>query len=240
MRNFEPPAVSMQAIARSFQCVPDVRPDGRGPLPRAARASACRGWRRSLSRTGAGYGTILKTQQPVVAYYNEMLPVDHPKAVQEIIPRLGDHYGVRSSWQADAIRNALDAQQNGPLYPSPSGWTPRREFAAAQAAAEPRTAAFRPRGRQRSPGVEGLAGGPSRAGSGERFARLRAAVSSGGGRAPGGEVDGCHRSGSAGARRPARGETAAIHASVWGAWVYAFPDIDLYNLPKPARPKEKP
>ncbi len=29
-------------------------------------------------------------------------------------------------------------------------------------------------------------------------------------------------------------------AGVWGAWVYAFPDVDLYNLSRPARPKEKP
>ena len=57
------------------------------------------------------------TNVPVVAYYNEMLPVTHEKAIKEIIPRLAAHYGVKSTWQADRIRRELEARKDGPRYP---------------------------------------------------------------------------------------------------------------------------
>lgn len=136
MRNFEPPAVSMQAIAAAAQglCLAyDLTGDAQylAPLRKVltwldAMPADQRGW--------LWYDP--KTNVPVVAYYNEMLPVTDPKAIREIIPRLDAHYGTKFPWQGDAIRAQLKARESGPVYPDWRGSRPRSQFAQAPVAAD--------------------------------------------------------------------------------------------------------
>lgn len=129
MRNFEPPAVSMQAIhaATWGLCLAyDLTGDGSylQPLRQVLQ------WMDSVPEAQRGWLWYdPKTNVPVVAYYNEMLPVTHPKAIREIIPRLDAHYGTKFPWQADRIRQELRAREQGPVYPDWRGMRPRKEFA---------------------------------------------------------------------------------------------------------------
>ena len=128
MRNFEPPAVSMQAI-RSAQwglCLAyDLTGDDRylTPLRNVLK------WMDTVPEDQRGWLWYdPKTSAPVVAYYNEMLPVTHEKAIKHIIPRLSAHYGVKHRWMADLIRSALDDRKDGPVYPDWRGQRPRAAF----------------------------------------------------------------------------------------------------------------
>jgi len=129
MRNFEPPAVSMQAISAATWglCLAyDLTGDAKylEPLRKVLT------WLDSVPQDQRGWLWYdPKTNVPVVAYYNEMLPVTDPKAIKEIIPRLDAHYGTKFPWQADRIRNELKAREKGPVYPDWRGSRPRVEFA---------------------------------------------------------------------------------------------------------------
>jgi hypothetical protein len=130
MRNFEPPAVSMQAISSATWglCLAyDLTGDAKylEPLRNALQ------WLDSVPEDQRGWLWYdPATNVPVVAYYNEMLPVTHPKAIAEIIPRLDAHYGTKYPWQGDRIRNELKYRENGPVYCDWRGWwRPQSEFA---------------------------------------------------------------------------------------------------------------
>lgn len=129
MRNFEPPAVSMQAIgaaAWGLTLAYDLTGDSKylEPLKRVLT------WLDAMPQDQRGWLWYdPKTNVPVVAYYNEMLPVTDPKAIKEMIPRLDAHYGTKYPWQGDAIRAQLKARENGPVYPDWRGQRPRSQFA---------------------------------------------------------------------------------------------------------------
>jgi hypothetical protein len=131
MRSFEPPAVSMQAIAAATQglCLAyDLSGDDQYLAPLRKILT----WLDQVPADQRGWLWYdPATSGPVVAYYNEMLPVTDPKAIKEIIPRLDAHYGTKFPWQADAIRAALKAREQGPIYPDARGWRPHAEFAQA-------------------------------------------------------------------------------------------------------------
>ncbi len=128
MRNFEPPAVSMQAIGAATWglCLAyDLSGDQRylEPLRHVLEwmetvPAELRGW--------LWYDPA--TSVPVVAYYNEMLPVTDPKAIAEIIPRLDAHYGTKFPWQAERIRSELDRRAKGPIYLDWRGWRSCSDF----------------------------------------------------------------------------------------------------------------
>ncbi|MCE5240770.1 hypothetical protein LLH23_20095 [bacterium] len=141
MRNFEPPAVSMQAInsAATGLCFAyDLTGSGKylEPLRKVLT------WLDAIPQEQRGWLWYdPKTSVPVVAYYNEMLPVTDPKAVREIIPRLDAHYGTKYPWQGDAIRAHLKAREQGPVYPDWRGRRPRSQFGEAPTVAD-RAAAY--------------------------------------------------------------------------------------------------
>ena len=136
MRNFEPPAVSMQAInsARRGLCLAyDLTGDDKylEPLRKVLI------WMDTVAEDQRGWLWYdPKTNVPVVAYYNEMLPVTHEKAIKEIIPRLSAHYGVKFPWQADRIRHELAAREGGPVYHDWRGRRPSSTFSEAPTADE--------------------------------------------------------------------------------------------------------
>lgn len=163
MRNFEPPAVSMQAVwsaARGLLFMYDLTGDDRylDPLRKVLAWMETvpedqQGWlwyaHRDYSaeenfaviRTpdhpeGVKQGVPVRAGEPVVAYYNELLPVAHPKAVDEIIPRLAAHYGVKHTWVEDLIRKAVEERAQGPVFPGRFGSPPRSRFAEAAPSAE--------------------------------------------------------------------------------------------------------
>jgi len=123
MRGFEPPAVSMQAISAASWglCLAyDLSGDDEylEPLRKVLT------WMDTVPEDQRGWLWYdPQTNVPVVAYYNEMLPVTHEKAIKEIIPRLSAHYGVKFGWQADHLRRQLEARTEGPVYPD---WRGRR------------------------------------------------------------------------------------------------------------------
>lgn len=128
MRNFEPPAVSMQAIRAAtwgLGLAYDLTGDRSylDPLRRTLQ------WMDSVPEAQRGWLWYdPKTSTPVVAYHNEMLPVGHPRAIKDIIPRLDAHYGSKQPWAADSIRAMLTLREQGPAYPDWRGGRPRREF----------------------------------------------------------------------------------------------------------------
>ena len=136
MRNFEPPAVSMQAISAATWglCLAyDITGDETylGPLRKVLT------WMDTVPEDQRGWLWYDPTTSvPVVAYHNEMLPVTHKKAVEEIIPRLSAHYGVKFAWQADRIRRELAARKDGPVYPDWRGSRSCSAFAQAPAVEE--------------------------------------------------------------------------------------------------------
>ena len=136
MRNFEPPAVSMQAISSATWglCLAyDLSGDPKylEPLRKVLQ------WMDTVPENLRGWLWYdPATNVPVVAYYNEMLPVTHPKAIAEIIPRLDAHYGTKFPWQAERIREELRRREQGPVYPDWRGWRSRSEFAQPPTAAE--------------------------------------------------------------------------------------------------------
>ncbi len=129
MRDFEPPAVSMQAIhaATWGLCLAyDLTGDDKylEPLRKVLQ------WMDTVPEEQRGWLWYDPEKNvPVVAYYNEMLPVTDPKAIKEIIPRLDAHYGTKFPWQADHIRQQLKLRENGPIYQDRQGPRPRAEFA---------------------------------------------------------------------------------------------------------------
>jgi hypothetical protein len=240
MRNFEPPAVSMQAVNAVIPvlCLMyDLTGDDRYLAP----LRKCLTWLDSVPEKDRGWLWYdPQTQRPVVAYYNEMLPVDHPKAIKEIIPRLADHYGVKFPWQADRIRSALNERKNGPLYPSFSGWKPRAAFATERLTPEFMAERFRSSRRDDALNAlrDWLAGKPvpglvsDSRDFGKQFNPMQAV------RFAAQLMDDIE------AARVALGDLPAekqprFSAGIWGAWVYAFPDDDLYNLPKPTQAAKK-
>ncbi len=136
MRNFEPPAVSMQAIyaAATGLCLAyDLTGDSKYLQPLRQVLT----WLDAMPEDQRGWLWYdPKTNVPVVAYYNEMLPVTDPKAIREIIPRLDAHYGTKFPWQGDAIRAQLKAREGGPIYPDWRGSRPRSQFAQAPTVAD--------------------------------------------------------------------------------------------------------
>ncbi|MBM4091620.1 MAG: hypothetical protein FJ276_19660 [Planctomycetes bacterium] len=156
MRNFEPPAVSMQAaysamrglllmydrtgedkylepIRKALTWMETVPEDARGWLWYAHRDYSAEE-NQAVVRTaehpdGVKQGVPIRAGEPVVAYYNELLPVTHPKAVQEIIPRLAAHYGVKFAWPEAAFRDALAVRKEGPVFSGRFGTQPRARFA---------------------------------------------------------------------------------------------------------------
>ena len=157
MRSFEPPAVSMQAISaatRGLLLMYDITGQDKylEPLRKVLGwmetvPEAAHGWlwyahrdysaeenqavvRSAENPEGTKQGVPIRAGQPVVAYYNELLPVTHEKAIRKIIPRLAAHYGVKFPWQEQAVRQALAARQRGPVFPGRCGTKPRSEFAA--------------------------------------------------------------------------------------------------------------
>ncbi len=240
MRNFEPPAVSMQAVG-SVVPVLSMMYDLSGEDRYLAPLRRCLSWLDSVPEKDRGWLWYdPQSQRPVVAYYNEMLPVDHPKAIQDIIPRLADHYGVKFPWPADSIRQALGVRKNGPLYPSPSGWRPRGAFAAERVAPERVAEAFRHGAREDVlKRLKDWLAGKAVAGLvvdsrdyGRQFNPVAAV------RLAAGVMDGVEAARVALGDLPAEKQPRYSHG-VWGPWVYAFPDVDLYSLPRPVRPKEK-
>ncbi|MBC8868774.1 MAG: hypothetical protein H8E44_05125 [Planctomycetes bacterium] len=156
MRNFEPPAVSMQAVwsaARGLVFMYDLTGDPRylEPLRKVLTWMESvpekeRGWlwyaHRDYSAEenfaviktpddpeGIKQGVAIRAGEPVVAYYRELLPVTHDKAVREIIPRLAAHYGVKHRWIEDLVRQALEERADGPVFPGRFGKLPRIRFA---------------------------------------------------------------------------------------------------------------
>ncbi len=131
MRNFEPPAVSMQAISSATWglCLAyDVTGDEKYLEPLRNVLT----WMDTVPEDQRGWLWYdPETNVPVVAYYNEMLPVTDPKAIEEIIPRLAAHYGVKYTWQADRIRRELEMRENGPVYPDWRGMRAQSDFAQA-------------------------------------------------------------------------------------------------------------
>ena len=234
MRNFEPPAVSMQAVGAVIPVLTmmyDVTGDERYLAP----LRKCLSWLDSVPDKDRGWLWYdPRTQRPVVAYHNEMLPVDHPKAIQEIIPRLADHYGVKVPWPAESIRGALALRKAGPVYPALSGWKPRKAFAEERLDPHHAAEAFRrgPRSEALARLKQWLAGGPAPGlvvesrDFGRQFDPMEAA------RLAAQLIDDVE------AARVALGDLPAdrqprFHPGVWGPWVYAFPDVDLYDLPRP-------
>lgn len=128
MRNFEPPAVSMQAISSATWglCLAyDLSGDPKylEPLRKVLQ------WMDTVPEDQRGWLWYdPATSTPVVAYNNEMLPVTHPKAIAEMIPRLDAHYGTKFPWQADRIRAELTWREKGPIYVDWRGIRPRSEF----------------------------------------------------------------------------------------------------------------
>jgi hypothetical protein len=156
MRNFEPPAVSMQAVQSAslgLLLMYDLTGDEKylEPLRKVLTwletvPEEARGWlwyahrdysaeeNQAVVRTadhpeGIKQGVPIRAGEPVVAYYNEMLPVTHPKAIQEITPRLDSHYGTKYPWPEAFLRSALAARENGPVFPGRFGTKPRAQFA---------------------------------------------------------------------------------------------------------------
>jgi len=129
MRGFEPPAVSMQAISSATWglCLAyDLTGDAKylEPLRNVLK------WMDTVPEDQRGWLWYdPATNVPVVAYYNEMLPVTDPKAIAEIIPRLDAHYGTKYPWQADRIREELRRRENGPIYLDWRGVRSRNDFA---------------------------------------------------------------------------------------------------------------
>jgi hypothetical protein len=156
MRSFEPPAVSMQAVSsatRGLLLMYDVTGDPRyiEPLRKVLA------WMESVPEDQHGWlwyahrdysaeentalvrmpghadpvkqGVPIRAGEPVVAYYNELLPVTHEKAVREVIPRLAAHYGVKYGWTEEPIRKALEERVQGPVFPGRFGSLPRSRFA---------------------------------------------------------------------------------------------------------------
>jgi len=136
MRNFEPPAVSMQAISSAAWglCLAyDLTGDPKylEPLRKVLQ------WMDAVPEDQRGWLWYdPATNVPVVAYYNEMLPVTHPKAIAEIIPRLDAHYGTKFPWQADRLREELRRREKGPIYIDWRGVRLRSDFAPAPTLAE--------------------------------------------------------------------------------------------------------
>jgi hypothetical protein len=233
MRNFEPPAVSMQAVGSVIPALTMLY-DITGSDHYLQPLQNCLTWLDSVPEKDRGWLWYdPKTQRPVVAYDNEMLPVDHPKAIQTIIPRLADHYGVKYPWPADRIRAALQARKNGPLYPAYAGWKPRTEVARERPERIPEEFRFARRERQIGSLRDWLAGKPaeelvgSNRDHGKQFDPMRAI------RLAAALMDEIERA------RVALGDLPAdrlprYDPGVWGAWVYAFPKQDLYDLPRPA------
>jgi len=156
MRNFEPPAVSMQAVqsaAMGLLLMYDLTGEEKylEPLRKVLTwmetvPEGQRGWlwyahrdysaeeNQVVVRTadhpeGIRQGVPIRAGEPVVAYYNEMLPVTHEKAIQEIIPRLDSHYGTKYPWPETFLRNALAVREHGPVFPGRFGTRPRAQFA---------------------------------------------------------------------------------------------------------------
>ncbi|MFV2067846.1 MAG: hypothetical protein ACC645_12800, partial [Pirellulales bacterium] len=157
MRGFEPPAISMQAISaasRGLLFMYDITGEEKylEPLRKVLGwmetvPDEQHGWlwyahrdysateNKAVVRTaehpeGEQQGVPIRAGEPVVAYYHEMLPVTHEKAVHEIVPRLASHYGVKYGWQEEAIRRALADRERGPVFPGRFGTELRAQFAA--------------------------------------------------------------------------------------------------------------
>lgn len=136
MRGFEPPAVSMQAISSATWglCLAyDLTGNDKylEPLRRILQ------WMETVPEDARGWLWYdPATNVPVVAYNNEMLPVTHPKAISEMIPRLDAHYGTRFPWQASRIRDELRQRERGPVYLDWRGWRPVQDFAQAPSLAD--------------------------------------------------------------------------------------------------------
>ena len=151
MRSFEPPAVSMQAISSATWglCLAyDLTGDSKylEPLRKVLQ------WMDGVPEDRRGWLWYdPATSVPVVAYYNEMLPVTHPKAIAEMIPRLDAHYGTKYPWQADRIREELRRREQGPVYSDWRGVRPRSDFGQAPTVEE-FAAAFRADGAQEARG----------------------------------------------------------------------------------------
>lgn len=128
MRDFEPPAVSMQAISSATWglCLAyDLTGDEKYLKPLRNVLT----WMDSVPEEQRGWLWYdPATNVPVVAYYHEMLPVTHEKAIKEYIPRLDAHYGTKFPWQADRIRWELQAREKGPVYPDWRGLRPVASF----------------------------------------------------------------------------------------------------------------
>ena len=136
MRGFEPPAVSMQAISAATWglCLAyDLSGDPKylEPLRKVLQ------WMDTVPEDQRGWLWYdPATSGPVVAYYNEMLPVTHPRAIAEFIPRLDAHYGTKFSWQAERIRDELERRALITIYPDWRGVRSAHEFAQGPAAAD--------------------------------------------------------------------------------------------------------
>jgi rhamnogalacturonyl hydrolase YesR len=131
MRNFEPPAVSMQAISSATWglCLAyDLSGDAKylEPLKKVVQ------WMDTVPEDQRGWLWYdPATSGPVVAYNNVMLPVTDPKAIAEMIPRLDAHYGTKYPWQAERIREELRRREKGPIYIDWRGVRSRADFAQA-------------------------------------------------------------------------------------------------------------
>ena len=114
----EPPAVSVQAISSATWglCLAyDLTGDDRYLEPLRNVLT----WMDGVPEDQRGWLWYdPATNVPVVAYYNEMLPVTDPKAIEEIIPRLNAHYGTKYPWQADRIRRRQRARIPVPGLPA--------------------------------------------------------------------------------------------------------------------------
>ncbi|MHB8974079.1 MAG: hypothetical protein ACYC3X_27905 [Pirellulaceae bacterium] len=136
MRNFEPPAVSMQAISSATWGL-GLAYDLSGDPKYLESMRRVLQWMDTVPENLRGWLWYdPATSVPVVAYYNEMLPVTHPKAIAEIIPRLDAHYGTKFPWQAERIREELRRREQGPVYSDWRGVRRYSEFAPAPTAAE--------------------------------------------------------------------------------------------------------
>lgn len=128
MRSFEPPAVSMQAISSALTGLTlayDLTGDGKylEPLRKVLT------WMDTVPEEQRGWLWYdPATNVPVVAYYNKMLPVTDPEAIRDMIPRLDAHYGTKFPWMAEPIRSALQAREQGPVYPDARGLRHRADF----------------------------------------------------------------------------------------------------------------
>jgi hypothetical protein len=136
MRHFEPPAVSMQAISSATWGL-GLAYDLSGDPKYLESMRRVLQWMDTVPENLRGWLWYdPATSVPVVAYYNEMLPVTHPKAIAEIIPRLDAHYGTKFPWQAERIREELRRREQGPVYSDWRGVRRHSEFAQPPTAAE--------------------------------------------------------------------------------------------------------